>query len=234
MPSPDHLHVAPASASSRWPLSRPVRCLSPRIVKALELNGARCVLAVGNGPGKSIARLRYSQESVGEAAATYLTERGRKRLLVVMPDDPRLADIGAERSRRDPPGARTGGACVCSRCRWTSTRHETASSTQFARNPSRRRRVRLQRRVRVDRAAGAARCGHRGTGRHRRDGLRQPSLRRTDAAISDHDRRRRHRRPDRRLSSSPCSRVVRGRPGRWACRPSSLENRLSTEDALAS
>ncbi len=75
----------------------PGALLSPRIVKALELNGARCVLAVGNGPGKSIARLRYSQEPVGEAAATYLSERGRERLLVVLPDDPRLADIGTER-----------------------------------------------------------------------------------------------------------------------------------------
>ena len=75
----------------------PGALLSPRIVKTLELNGARCVLAVGKGPGKSIARLRYSQEPVGEAAATYLSERGRKRLLVVLPDDPRLADIGTER-----------------------------------------------------------------------------------------------------------------------------------------
>ncbi len=75
----------------------PGALLSPRIVKTLELNGTRCVLAVGNGPGKSIARLRYSQEPVGEAAATYLSERGRKRLLVVLPDDPRLADIGTER-----------------------------------------------------------------------------------------------------------------------------------------
>ena len=46
--------------------------LSPRIAKLLELNGTRCVLAVGDGPGKSIARLRYSQESVGEAATTWL------------------------------------------------------------------------------------------------------------------------------------------------------------------
>ena len=75
----------------------PGALLSPKIVKALELNGTRCVLAVGDGPGKSIARLRYSQEPVGEAAAAFLVERGRRRVLAVMPDDPRLADIGAER-----------------------------------------------------------------------------------------------------------------------------------------
>ncbi|MGP0032713.1 MAG: LacI family DNA-binding transcriptional regulator [Acidimicrobiales bacterium] len=75
----------------------PGALLSPRIVKTLELNGTRCVLAVGDGPGKSIARLRYSEESVGEAAATFLIERGRKRVLAVMPDDPRLADIAASR-----------------------------------------------------------------------------------------------------------------------------------------
>ena len=71
--------------------------LSPRIVKALELNGTRCVLAVGDGPGKSIARLRFSQEPIGEAAATLLVERGRRRVLFVGPDDPRLADISEDR-----------------------------------------------------------------------------------------------------------------------------------------
>ena len=71
--------------------------LSPRIAKVLELNGTRCVLAVGDGPGKSIARLTYSEESVGEVAAAYLVERGRKRVLAVIPDDPRLADIAAGR-----------------------------------------------------------------------------------------------------------------------------------------
>ena len=75
----------------------PGALLSPKIVETLGLNGARCVLAVGEGPGKSIARLRYSQEPVGQAAATYLSERGHRRLLVVLPDDPRLADIGTER-----------------------------------------------------------------------------------------------------------------------------------------
>ena len=71
--------------------------LSSRIAKVLELNGTRCVLAVGDGPGKSIARLRYSRESVGQLAATYLAERGRKRMLVVLPEDPRLAEIAAGR-----------------------------------------------------------------------------------------------------------------------------------------
>ncbi len=71
--------------------------LSPRIAKTLELNGTRCVLAVGEGPGKSIARLLYSQETVGEVAATYFARRGRRRLLAIVPDDPRLGDIGAER-----------------------------------------------------------------------------------------------------------------------------------------
>jgi DNA-binding LacI/PurR family transcriptional regulator len=71
--------------------------LSPRIVKTLELNGTRCVLAVGDGPGKSIARVRYSQESVGEAAAKYMLQQGHSRLLAVMPDDQRLVDIAAGR-----------------------------------------------------------------------------------------------------------------------------------------
>jgi DNA-binding LacI/PurR family transcriptional regulator len=75
----------------------PGALLSTRIVKTLELNGTRCVLAIGDGPGKSIARMRYSQESVGEAAATYLVEQGHKRVLAVMPDDLRLADIAAGR-----------------------------------------------------------------------------------------------------------------------------------------
>lgn len=75
----------------------PGALLSPRIVQTLELNGTRCVLAVGDGPGKSIARMRYSQESVGEVAATYLLQQGHKRLFAVMPDDPRLADIAAGR-----------------------------------------------------------------------------------------------------------------------------------------
>jgi DNA-binding LacI/PurR family transcriptional regulator len=75
----------------------PGALLSPRIAKVLELNGTRCVLAVGDGPGKSMARLRYSRESVGEIAATYLTERGRERVLVVLPKDPRLAEIAAGR-----------------------------------------------------------------------------------------------------------------------------------------
>ena len=75
----------------------PGALLSPRIVKTLELNGTRCVLAVGDGPGKSIARMRYSQESIGEAAAKYLVQQGHSRLLAVMPDDPRLVDIAAGR-----------------------------------------------------------------------------------------------------------------------------------------
>jgi DNA-binding LacI/PurR family transcriptional regulator len=75
----------------------PGALLSPRIAKVLELNGTRCLLAIGDGPGKSIARLRYSEESVGEAAATFLIKRGRKRVLAVMPDDPRLADIATGR-----------------------------------------------------------------------------------------------------------------------------------------
>ena len=76
----------------------PGALLSPRVVKTLELNGTRCVLAVGDGPGKSIARMRYSQESVGEAATNYFVQQGRKRVLVVLPDDPRLADIAARAS----------------------------------------------------------------------------------------------------------------------------------------
>jgi len=75
----------------------PGALLSPRIAKVLKLNGTRCVLAVGDGPGKSIARLLYSEESVGQAAAAYLIERGRTRMLAIMPDDPRLADIAAGR-----------------------------------------------------------------------------------------------------------------------------------------
>ena len=71
--------------------------LSPKIAKLLERNGTRCVLAIGDGPGKSIARLRFSAEPVGEAAAQFLTERGCTRLLAVMPDDPRLGDMSAER-----------------------------------------------------------------------------------------------------------------------------------------
>lgn len=77
----------------------PGALLSPRTAKVLKLNGTRCVLAIGDGPGKSIARLRFSAEPVGEAAATFLMERGRKRLLAVMPDDPRLADMSAERQK---------------------------------------------------------------------------------------------------------------------------------------
>ncbi len=75
----------------------PGALLSPRIAKVLKLNGTRCVLAIGDGPGKSIARLRFSAEPVGESAAKFLTERGRKHLLAVMPDDPRLAEMSAER-----------------------------------------------------------------------------------------------------------------------------------------
>ncbi len=71
--------------------------LSSRIARLLELNGTRCLLAIGDGPGTSIARLRFSAEPVGEAAATFLIARGRQRLLAVMPDDPRLADMSAER-----------------------------------------------------------------------------------------------------------------------------------------
>ena len=77
----------------------PGALLSPRTAKVLKANGSRCVLAIGDGPGKSIARLRFSAEPVGEAAATFLMERGRKRLLAVMPDDPRLADMSAERQK---------------------------------------------------------------------------------------------------------------------------------------
>jgi DNA-binding LacI/PurR family transcriptional regulator len=75
----------------------PGALLSPRIAKALELNGTRCLLAVGDGPGKSIARLHYSGQSVGEAAATYLIEKGHKQILAVLPDDLRLATIAAQR-----------------------------------------------------------------------------------------------------------------------------------------
>jgi DNA-binding LacI/PurR family transcriptional regulator len=71
--------------------------LSSRIARVLELNGTRCLLAIGDGPGRSIARLRFSAEPVGEAAAMFLIERGRQRLLAVMPDDPRLGDMSAER-----------------------------------------------------------------------------------------------------------------------------------------
>jgi DNA-binding LacI/PurR family transcriptional regulator len=82
--------------------------LSPQIVKKLERAGTRCVLAVGDGPGKSIARLRYSNELSGEAAATFLVERGRRRVLAVGPDDPRLAEIRDERfgGLRDVVGGR--------------------------------------------------------------------------------------------------------------------------------
>ena len=71
--------------------------LSPQIAKVLERNGTRCLLAVGDGPGKSIARLRYSNESSGETAATHLVERGRRQVLAVGPDDPRLMEICTER-----------------------------------------------------------------------------------------------------------------------------------------
>ncbi len=71
-------------------------------------------------------------------------------------------------------------------------------------------------------------CGHQSPGRHRGDGLRQPPLCRADAAISDHDGLRRRRGPVRRLPPRHARGPSAAASGRWACRLSSLENRLRT------
>ena len=143
--------------------------------------------------------MRYSQESVGEAAANYLVRAGTQAGACRLPDDPRLADIAAERL----DGVRrvlVSGGCALLNVPMDLDAARDTILTAVHRQARRRRRVRLQRRVRIDRAADPARRWHVGAGRHRSDGVRQSALRRADAAVPDDDRYRRHWRPGRRLS----------------------------------
>ena len=128
----------------------------------------------------------------------------------------------------------TGGASVCSRCRWTSTRHATGSSTLCARSPlvdavfaynDEFALIVLQ----VLRDAGVEvpdDIAVMGCDNLLFAGLTRPSLTTMDfgdigGQIADSPPRH---------ARGPSAAVL----GRWACRPSSLENRLRTEDALAS
>ena len=166
-------------------------CSRPRIVKALELNGTRCVLAVGDGPGKSIARLAVlGRNRSGRPLPTFLVQRGRKRVLGRHARRPTPGRYRRRTSHRDPRRTRRAAPAYGSRCRWISTMPETRSSLRCGRNPSSTPSfvyndeyalIVLQ----VLRDAGIV-----GAGRHRSDGMRQSALRRADAAVPDDDRYR--------------------------------------------
>jgi DNA-binding LacI/PurR family transcriptional regulator len=78
-------------------LIAPGEDLPPERVSALRSHGTRAVLAIAAHPLEHVATFVVDQQLVGEVAVTHLAEKGHREVIALMPTEPGLAEIGAER-----------------------------------------------------------------------------------------------------------------------------------------
>ena len=84
----------------------PAVLLPPKVARGLRTNGTRAILPLGDLGGVPAPNAANLQATIGGLALSYLAERGRRRVLAVMPDDPRLVEFreGRLQGARDAPG----------------------------------------------------------------------------------------------------------------------------------
>ncbi len=71
--------------------------LSQSDVELLKRNGVRGILALQREPNSMIPTMHYDFSVIGEGVSKYLVSRGYKDIAVVVPQDPRIHDMGIER-----------------------------------------------------------------------------------------------------------------------------------------
>ncbi|MFD0021260.1 LacI family DNA-binding transcriptional regulator [Streptomyces sp. NPDC058382] len=91
-------------AARAWAELRPVAViapgsvpLAPQGIAVLRRSGAKAVITLGQQPVAGAHALIMDQRRVGDCAVQHLIERGRRRIGVVMPDEPGLALFAGSR-----------------------------------------------------------------------------------------------------------------------------------------
>ncbi|MFE7615804.1 LacI family DNA-binding transcriptional regulator [Streptomyces sp. NPDC057496] len=111
--------LAPEDVPRAWAELRPVAviapstiALTPQGISVLGRSGARAVITLGPQPVPGAHALVMDQRRVGNCAAGHLLERGRRRIGVVMPEEPGLAPFSEPRLAGARQAARGGGARI--------------------------------------------------------------------------------------------------------------------------
>ncbi|MFJ4499781.1 LacI family DNA-binding transcriptional regulator [Streptomyces sp. NPDC088864] len=86
--------------------------LAPRGIAVLRRSGAKAVITLGPQPVEGAHALIMDQREVGGCAVRHLLERGRRRIGVVMPEDPGTALFAEPRLAGAREAALSGGATV--------------------------------------------------------------------------------------------------------------------------
>lgn len=122
-------------AARAWAELRPVAVIAPGSVSlappgiaVLKRSGARAVITLGPQPVAGAHALIMDQREVGGCAVRHLLERGRRRIGVVMPEDPGLALYADPRLAGARQAAEAGGA----RVEALALRHDEESAAALA------------------------------------------------------------------------------------------------------
>ncbi|GGS43498.1 LacI family DNA-binding transcriptional regulator [Streptomyces griseoviridis] len=105
-------------AARAWAELRPIAVLvpgpglGPGGVEVLKRSGARAVVTLGPEPVEGAHALVLDQTAVGHAAARHLYERGRRRVGVVLPEEPGLRIFSSPRLRGARSALRGTGATL--------------------------------------------------------------------------------------------------------------------------
>jgi DNA-binding LacI/PurR family transcriptional regulator len=93
-------------------LIAPEEHLTPDRVAALGASGTRGLVAVARAPLDHVATLVFDQARVGEVAIGHLLERGHRTIVVLVPSEPELAGLAADRLRGAHATAHAHGATL--------------------------------------------------------------------------------------------------------------------------
>lgn len=109
----------PDEAARAWAELRPVAViapgsvpLTPQGIAVLRRSGAKAVITLGPQPVPGAHALITDQREVGDSAVRHLLERGRRRIGVVMPEDPGPALFAGPRLAGARRAAEAGGARI--------------------------------------------------------------------------------------------------------------------------
>ncbi|MFE0337053.1 LacI family DNA-binding transcriptional regulator [Streptomyces sp. NPDC058955] len=111
--------LAPEDAARAWAELRPAAVVStgevevtPGAVEILKRSGVKAVITVGTGPSDGTHSLVLDQPQVGRAAVEHLIATGRRRIGVVVPEEPGLGMFSGPRLEGARRAAEAAGATV--------------------------------------------------------------------------------------------------------------------------